>query len=660
MVSREGQSSPVTLEPCLTAYAYRLLAPPEASRVCLVLANVRISPPSMLLDVEHSSRMAFASAIRALFAPILAAKGLSPAPARLEPALSGIFRVRCRVCADRELVATVPALPAPPATRYRGPRLVREVPGVRPPRHVERGPPLAVFAPGSQRLTIVRPAPRAPPLDRTPIARVSAFPRVRRSRPDRDVCLPAVCSTVRPAARPRYIPRRLYLAGVRPPLTLTTSTDPLRGVDPLCGFNDATQIVFERPPVKTVDVWQAAQLFAACPGFFFYGSAAALPLTTVETCFRLALSKRCSTANTQRKVAGFASAFVSFANATQAPFVGRAAVFFLSAFLESLVVRGTSVPSLARWSIKVFGEILGLDIPIGHPAVTAVIAKANANPRPPKQGPMLELGRLLGLGKVASDKGKPTGMRMVAAGYLLMALASLRFSDTKAIFEFRKNETALRGRPRDLKRRGRPIIMWATPRTGFTGSHSWASVLLRSWQNDPPLTNGHRALFPFIGEEWAVHSERAASYNLVLKLFRRTCAQLGFEKPKWALRSARAWFPTCANQLGWSPDDRRKLGHWAPGSVMMEHYDRAVCTTELRLRGNILGGIRNDAWAPTPAFQVPAADPVAKGPCPDAETKPEPDTQSDVSDQTSLGMGVSETVFSEVDISDLFDTEAYT
>ena len=181
-----------------------------------------------------------------------------------------------------------------------------------------------------------------------------------------------------------------------------------------------------------------------------------------------------------------------------------------------------------------FGDIFRLDIPIGHPAVLAVFSRARENPRPPKHAPILDIELFLAPEKLAADKGKPNGVRLIDAGYLLMVLASPRFSDTKVIFEFWENETALRGHSRDLRRRGRPVIFRDTPRGALSGSHAWASVLLRSRTNHPPGVNGHRALFPVVDDDWKVHAEKTASYNLVLNLFRRTCVELGFSNPKWA------------------------------------------------------------------------------------------------------------------------------
>ena len=242
--------------------------------------------------------------------------------------------------------------------------------------------------------------------------------------------------------------------------------------------------------MKTVDVWATAQLFAACPGFSRYGSDADLPLEEIGKCSRLAVSKRRSTVDARRKVAGFAIAYVSFSNDARAPLVVRADVFSLATYMDSLIVRGNSAPALSRWSAKVPDGILGLDIPIGHPAVLAVVARAGTCPRAPKQAPMLQSDVILALDCVATDKAKPTGVRLVAAGYLLMALASLRFSGAMAVFEFRKNETASRGRSRDPKSRGRPIILRATRRVDFANSNAWADVLLKSWTNDLPGKNG--------------------------------------------------------------------------------------------------------------------------------------------------------------------------
>ena len=42
---------------------------------------------------------------------------------------------------------------------------------------------------------------------------------------------------------------------------------------------------------------------------------------------------------------------------------------------------------------------------------------------------------------------------------------------------------------------------------------------------------------------------------------------------------------------------------------MMEKYDRAICTTELRLGSSIFGMITDKKWEPTLAFEVPLSLP---------------------------------------------------
>ena len=65
--------------------------------------------------------------------------------------------------------------------------------------------------------------------------------------------------------------------------------------------------------------------------------------------------------------------------------------------------------------------------------------------------------------KLARDLEQPPGMRYFASAFFLMDMASLRFSDTKVIYDMWLSEPAICGRSRDLKRKGRPIFYWAPP-----------------------------------------------------------------------------------------------------------------------------------------------------------------------------------------------------
>ena len=387
--------------------------------------------------------------------------------------------------------------------------------------------------------------------------------------------------------------------------------------------------------------------------------------------FHIAIGKRCATEKSRVKVAGFASTYVMFAAQRKAIFHGEGALFVMIEFFTLLRRRGKTVPGMAKWALRVYDEILNLTLPLDHPAIVALTARERSElPKLAKQAPMLELCLLLDLERVSTDKERPLGMRFYASAYLLMVFASLRFSDVKAVFEIWRSETAICGRSIDKKQKSRPIITWATPSQGFESKGAWADPLFSIWEKHPPVTGGHHSLFRFSSDSWEIDLTRRPPYYAVLEMFKKLCEFLGYANPKWTLHSARNWFPTCANQLGWSEDDRRRLGHWAPGSQMMEKYDRAICTTELRLRGSIFDLIPDHKWLPTPAFEVPQPllDSNATSSAPQtgmnqAGTRPTPAVE-EIVDESDGGSSTSSItwdnksdVLSEVDIADLYSTQ---
>ena len=93
--------------------------------------------------------------------------------------------------------------------------------------------------------------------------------------------------------------------------------------------------------------------------------------------------------------------------------------------------------------------------------------------------------------------------------------------------------------------------------------------------------------------------------------------------------------------ITFSREDREKLGRWAPGSLMPDRYDRATCTTELRLRNEILERIRS-GWEPTNSFETPGTQSTTKD---EAESS----SASSTSETSSL--------LSEEDITDLWKGE---
>ena len=143
-----------------------------------------------------------------------------------------------------------------------------------------------------------------------------------------------------PRGRPRqvgaYVPRRLYLAGIRPPRTDTGELD----VPGAPNAPPKMQICFSNVPGSTTDAWRAALLFRLSPGFFQTGEEARVSLGVLENVFRFAIEKRFATLKTQRKVASFVSAFVASDACERLPFAGESAVFAITSFLKSLSSRG--------------------------------------------------------------------------------------------------------------------------------------------------------------------------------------------------------------------------------------------------------------------------------------------------------------------------------
>ena len=658
---------------------FALFPYPAACRVCNLLVNQEILTTAHLLAVDASSKTAFfdhfavaVSTIQAAYVPFA------------RPTLEALYHVRCRLRFNADGGVTLYRNPRPrhcSVTR----RAAREL----RPSHTHRRTPLT----GVRRVSTLRRLSVAGRSSRTCAGAPRADTRAARSwrsvflrqqTPRRAATRPAVATRprrtttvrVRPSPSIQYIPRREYLAGVRPPL-------------PRAGFVLGD---LERPPTAEIcfsgavpcatDIWQAALLFRLCPGFFQYGEDSNISYELLEIVFRSAIEKSCATLKTQRKVAGFVSAYVASAVSDRIPFYGRSAVFAISRFLQSLNQRGRSVPGLARWALKVVGGILCLELPLGHPAVVAVVGKAKRTGIPEKHAPMLELPFIIWVETIACNGSVPFGMRYVASAFFLMIMASLRFSDTKVVFDLWVTETAICGRSRGLKRKGRPISNWAAPLAGIHSKGAWVSPVMKVWNASPPVEKGHRAIFLKMDTDWNVDHSKFAPYYLVLRLLRPIATAKGFDA-KWTLHSARNWLPTCANQLGWTQEDRRKLGHWAANSEMMDRYDRALCTTELRLRNGIVSRISAEGWAPTASFEVPEEPklttgvtpmkgeptptpddtPQDGGPTPAPEVVPvkgvAPPGESD--SETSVGTAPSDHIddIEEVDISDLFGPDAF-
>ena len=349
---------------------------------------------------------------------------------------------------------------------------------------------------------------------------------------------------------------------------------------------------------------------------------------TLQTCYRtmstrteisnflaLCMSNRCSKSKTLEAAARNAKEYYDFAQNREnvIPFVGDDGVVCLAEWFISLQSRGVTVPRKARYLLKVFGEALGIDFPLNHPGVSAATRMKRF--KAVKHAPAVPIDFVRKVEEYAASENQTWGVRLACSLFCLLVLASLRYSDTVKVFNVWKSGSAICGCSIDPKSKDGKIIYWATPIVGITGL-DWAGPLLKLWENiKPSQPTGYAPLFPVFTKDWEILKSKIATAGTTQALLKRIEVLLGFSLGL-KIHSPRSWASTCANQLLYSREDREKLGRWAPGSLMPDLYDRAVCATELRLRDEILNKIR-EGWSPSLPFETPGKE---KAGSEDAET----------------------------------------
>ena len=226
-----------------------------------------------------------------------------------------------------------------------------------------------------------------------------------------------------------------------------------------------------------------------------------------------------------------------------------------------------------------------------------------------KTAPSVDTELIIALERAAMNRDNTPGFRLYCALFLLLAFSSLRFADTTQVECVFNSGTALCGSGVNSKDKSGDLMSWATPITGLLGSAAWAKPILDFWErlNFNKVEQGAlKSLFPHVDNDWEVNYKRGASFGLVQNKLIKIARELGYSD-KINLHPFRGWAPTCASQLNFPREDRGKLGHWAPGSIMPERYDKAICATELKLRDTIFSKLRS-GWRPQHAFQVGSQD----------------------------------------------------
>ena len=151
----------------------------------------------------------------------------------------------------------------------------------------------------------------------------------------------------------------------------------------------------------------------------------------VEAFVKLPFSKRCKTLSTCRYVCGFIKEYYEFSmNAeTVTPMTGENAIVPIARWLAHLALRGSSVPRMGKYALRVFGEALGIEFPIDHPSICA--AARTVKTKPTKHAPPVPVEFIKKLEETTENTEFSQAKRLFCALVLLQIYASLRFADAQ-------------------------------------------------------------------------------------------------------------------------------------------------------------------------------------------------------------------------------------
>ena len=166
------------------------------------------------------------------------------------------------------------------------------------------------------------------------------------------------------------------------------------------------------------------------------------------------------------------------------------------------------------------------------------------------------------------------------------------------------SDTAACGRSINQKDKHGALMSWATPVLGLSGSTEWVMPILSYWNSSfiRKADGQYVGLIPAVSKDWVI-APKTGTFGGVSACLGKIQIMLGRE-PFLKLHSFRAFIPTCAAQLQFDLEKRRKLGRWSANSAMPDHYDRAACASELATRCQILDSLA-EGWRPAKEFEIP-------------------------------------------------------
>ena len=147
-------------------------------------------------------------------------------------------------------------------------------------------------------------------------------------------------------------------------------------------------------------------------------------------------------------------------------------------FLVSVADRGRTVPGAAKSSLSAWSEALGVPWSLYNPLVCAA-AQVESN-ETPQHAPPTKLETIKKLDELVANVEVAPFKRAFASCILLMAYASIRFSDVQRLRSIETNDDSIHGallQSKTRKPHGLPRP-WTCPRIGVTGPTEWVGPLI--------------------------------------------------------------------------------------------------------------------------------------------------------------------------------------
>ena len=209
-----------------------------------------------------------------------------------------------------------------------------------------------------------------------------------------------------------------------------------------------------------------ACLFRGHSATFRFCACAAYRSEDVAEFIVRSLRSRAKSDSTLTRASEFAGEFHTFATSMDPPFpfCGQESLIAVTKWLDSLVARGGAIPSMGRYSLKVYGGALVVTFPTDRPAVLQAVTVVRSKP---KSAPGLDTDLVFALDAGANNKGPPSGRRLYCALFSLLAYTSLHFGDTRLAQDLWRSETAVCGAIINNKDKSGGVMHCAAPGWGY-------------------------------------------------------------------------------------------------------------------------------------------------------------------------------------------------